>query len=300
MSAAETRAGWAGVDVSLVRGLLAAQFPAWAGLPLTPVDSAGTVNAMFRLGPDMAVRLPRVPGAARDIEKEILWLPRLAPRLPVPIPVPLGRGEPGDDWPWPWSVHSWLDGDNPEPGRGPAEPLALARDLAGFVTALRRIDPEGAPDAYRCESLAARDDATRTVIRELSGVVDTEAVTAAWDAALRAPAWDGPPVWIHSDLQPGNVLLSGGRLSGVIDFGCTGLGEPAVDLIAAWYLLPAEARGTFRSAVDADDATWARARGWALSIALPELRFLRESNPRMAAIARDVVGEILADRATTG
>lgn len=279
-------------DPALVRRLLGAQFTRWAELPVVAVDSVGTSNAMYRLGTDMVVRLPRTPGAARDVEREHRWLPRLAPALPVAVPTPLGRGTPAGGYPWPWSVYRWLEGENPAIGRVP-DPASFARDLAAFVTALHRIDPADGPSSYRGEALATRDAATRAAIEALRGTVDADAATLAWDAALRAPARSGPAVWLHADLQPGNVLIAGGRLSAVIDFGCLGLGDPAVDLIAAWYLLPAHARGVFRAALGTDDATWSRGRGWALSIALMELRYYRDTNPAMAATARHVIREVL-------
>ncbi|MFE5095604.1 aminoglycoside phosphotransferase family protein [Streptomyces sp. NPDC056638] len=282
------------IDRSLVRRLIAAQFPQWIGLPVEPVVPVGTSNAMYRLGEDLVVRLPRTAGAAGDVEKEHHWLPRLAPSLPAAIPVPLGRGGPAEGYPWHWSVFRWLDGANPAVGEV-LEPGPLAVDLANFVAALHRIDPADGPPSFRSEPLAARDTATRAAIAELHEAVDAGAALAVWEAALRASAPTGPAVWIHADLQPGNLLLANGRLSAVIDFGCMGLGDAAVDLIAAWYLLPARARGVFRTALRADDAAWARGRGWALSTALGELRYYRDSNPAMAAIARHVIREVLTD-----
>ncbi|MEE1809403.1 aminoglycoside phosphotransferase family protein [Streptomyces sp. BE133] len=279
---------------SLVHRLIASQFPDWAGLPVEPVTPVGTSNAMYRLGEDLVVRLPRTAGAVDDVAKEQRWLPWLAPSLPAAIPVPLGRGVPAEGYPWHWSVFRWLDGANPVVGEI-AEPGPLATDLADFVTALHRIDPADGPPSFRSEPLAARDASTRAALAALHEVVDTGAALAVWEAALRASATTGPAVWIHADLQPGNLLLANGRLSAVIDFGCMGLGDAAVDLIAAWYLLPAHARGTFRTAANADDAAWARGRGWALSTALGELRYYRDSNPAMAAIARHVIREVLAD-----
>ncbi|MEU8487431.1 aminoglycoside phosphotransferase family protein [Streptomyces sp. NPDC048641] len=284
----------ADIDVSLVRRLVAAQFPQWAGLPLTEVVSAGTSNAMYRLGEDMAVRLPRLAGSAQDVEKEHRWLPLLAGALPVAVPTPLGKGTPGEGYPWPWSVYRWLDGANPAPGHA-HEPALLAEDLAEFVSVLQRVDPTGGPASYRSEPLAERDEVTRAAIHELRAELDGDAATAVWESALRAHGWAGPAVWIHADLQPGNVLVTDGRLSAVIDFGCLGLGDPAVDLIAAWYLLPAGAREVFRTGSGADDDAWARGRGWALSVALQELRYYREINPVMASIARHVIAELLAD-----
>ncbi|MFG2914190.1 aminoglycoside phosphotransferase family protein [Kitasatospora sp. NPDC048298] len=285
------------IDESLVHRMVAEHFPQWAGLPVEPVTPTGTSNAMYRLGAELVVRIPRIPGVVEEIAKEDRWLRRLAPRLPVPVPVPLAVGGPVDGCPWPWSVLRWLDGATPVTGRI-AEPGLLARDLAGFVTAIRRIDPVGGPAAYRNESLAERDAETRKAIAAVPDLVDAAAATAAWEHALDAPAPTGPPVWLHGDLQPGNLLVGpDGRLAAVIDFGCAGLGEPAVDLIPAWYVLPAAARETFRAAAAPDDAAWDRARGWALSIALMEVSYYRDSDPRMTSIARHVIAEVLADHA---
>ncbi|MFG3407852.1 aminoglycoside phosphotransferase family protein [Streptomyces sp. NPDC048142] len=283
------------IEPSLVSGLVAAQFPHWADLPVAAVDASGTANAIYRLGADKAVRLPRTEGSAADVATEHRWLPLLAPRLPVPVPVPLAQGVPGAGFPRPWSVCTWLDGTNPGPGDGSSSSGLLAADLAEFVLALRRIDPVDAPPAYRSEPLASRDTATREALATLDGVLDTVSATAVWNEASTAPPFTDRPVWAHGDLQPGNVLVADGRLTAVIDFGCTGLAEPAVDLIAAWYLLTAGARETFRTAVAADDATWTRGRGWALSIALMELAHYRDANPVMARIAAHVIDEILTE-----
>ena len=286
--------GEVATDVRLVRRLLAGQFSQWAGLPVAPVPLAGTDNALYRLGDDMAVRLPRIAWAADDVAKEQEWLPRLGPHLPVPVPQPLGQGEPAEGYPWPWSVYRWLPGDNPVVGRI-ADPDRLAVEVARFVTALRRLDTTGAPPAARGVPLAQRDGPTRAAIDALHDTVDTSEVTRAWDAALDRPTCSGPARWLHADLSPGNLLCVAGRLSGVIDFGCLGSGDPAADLIVAWNLLPAESRGTFRDAVEVDDDTWARGRGWALSIALIQLPYYRATNPALAANARHVIGEVLAD-----
>jgi aminoglycoside phosphotransferase (APT) family kinase protein len=283
------------IEPTLVRGLIAAQFPHWAALPVEAVDASGTANAIYRLGADKSVRLPRTEGSAADVATEHRWLPLLASRLPVPVPVPLAQGVPGTGFPRPWSVCTWLEGRNPGPGDSSSSSGLLAADLAEFVSALRRTDPAEAPPAYRSEPLASRDPATREALATLDGVLDTVSTAAAWDEALTAPPFTGRPVWVHGDLQPGNVLVADGRLTGVIDFGCTGLADPAVDLIAAWYLLTAGARETFRTAVAADDATWTRGRGWALSIALMELAHYRDANPVMARIAAHVIDEILAE-----
>lgn len=284
-------------DEALVRRLLAAQFPDWADLPVERVGSHGTVNAVYRLGTELAVRLPRVEGGSKDVAAEHRWLPRLAERLPFAVPVPLAEGVPAEGYPWSWSVCRWIDGDNPAVGSGGA---CLAADIAEFVLALRRVDTTDAPPAYRSEPLAARDTATRGALETLHGVIDIARAAAVWSDALGAPGPQGPLVWVHGDLQPGNVLVSGGRLGAVIDFGCMGLADPAVDLIAGWYLLPAGPRRHFRTRVGADAAEWVRARGWALSIALMELSYYRTSNQMMASTARHVIGEILEETGRAG
>ncbi|MFI7707762.1 aminoglycoside phosphotransferase family protein [Nonomuraea sp. NPDC049480] len=281
-------------DAALVRRLLAAQFPQWADLPIERFPSPGTVNAVYRLGDDFSVRLPLVEGGVEDVTKEQEWLPRLAPLLPVAVPEALGTGVPGEGFPWPWTVCRWLPGANPQAGRL-SDAESMAADLAAFVTAFRRVELPGGPRAYRGGPLTAVDRATRRAIGELDGLIDTAAATAAWDAAVRTPEWAGPPVWVHSDLMPGNLLVENGRLTGVIDFATAGVGDPACDLIAAWNLLPEHARGVFRAALDADDDTWARGRGWALSMALIQLPYYQHTNPAIAANARHVIHEVLTD-----
>ncbi|WP_232840371.1 aminoglycoside phosphotransferase family protein [Streptomyces sp. Go-475] len=284
------------IDVSLVARLIADRFPRWAGLPLRRVESSGSENALFRLGADKVVRLPRHPRAVDAITHELRWLPRLAPGLPAASPEPLGQGEPGEDFPWPWSVYGWLEGRNPVPG-ALEEPGPLAEDLAAYVRALRRKDASEGPLGYRGVPLAARDPFVRDALAQLAGRVDTTAVAAVWEEALRAPAHAGPPVWAHGDLMAGNLLVTGGRLSAVIDYGTVGVGDPAVDLISAWCLLPAGVRGAFREAVGADEAEWARGRGWALSIAVVALPYYWDTNPPVAENSRHTIGEILTEAA---
>jgi len=286
-------------DAALVGRLLSAQFPHWAELPIERVPSSGTDNALYRLGDDMVVRLPRIDWAVDGVENADEWLPRLAPLLPVAVPVPLAKGSPARGYPWPWSVYPWLEGENPTVG-GLAEPDALASDLAEFVGAMQRIDLTGAPPAGRGVPLAERDEPTRAALALLRGLVDTDAVTEAWERALRTPEWSGHPVWVHGDLAAGNLLLRDGGLAAVIDFGGVGVGDPACDLMPAWNLLPPEARGVFRAALGVDDATWDRGRGWALTVALLQLPYYKDTNPPLAASSRHVIREVLAELGLNG
>ncbi|MFD7700925.1 aminoglycoside phosphotransferase family protein [Streptomyces caelestis] len=298
MDTRQMRPGTQPVDVGLVRRLVAGRFPQWAGLAVERFPSGGTVNAMYRLGDDMVVRLPLVQGGADDVLVERTWLPRLAPHLPTAVPEVLGEGRPAEGYPWPWSVYRWLAGENPEAG-ALGEPVSLAEDLAGFMAAMRSITLPGAPRAHRGGPVASLDAETRAAIEELRGIpqedVDCDAATAVWEETLRAPGWNGPPVWLHADLMPGNLLVNGGRLTSVIDFGCLGAGDPACDLFPAWNLLPAEAREVFREALDVDDATWIRGRGRTLSQALIALPYYRETNPAMAHNARHVIRAVLQE-----
>jgi aminoglycoside phosphotransferase (APT) family kinase protein len=276
-------------DAALVRRLLAAQFPEWAELPVEHVPSSGTVNALYRVGSTMVVRLPRADWGAGGVGKDGEWLPRLAPLLPVPIPVPLARGAPSDEFPWEWGVYPWLEGEHPD-GDGDAE------SLAAFVEALHGIDLAGGPLARRGRPLAeAQDESAREALLQLEGLIDVAAATAAWDSALEAPSWDGPPVWVHGDLLPANLLVRNGRLSGVIDWGSVGVGDPAVDMVAAWGALDAGGREAFRSRLAVDEATWARGRGWALSIGLIALPYYVETNPVFAETARRLIRDVLTD-----
>ncbi|MBD2868690.1 aminoglycoside phosphotransferase family protein [Paenibacillus arenilitoris] len=284
------------IDETLVKRLLAAQFPQWAHLPLRKLASTGTDNAIYRLGDEMAVRLPRVEWAAGQAETEYAWLPKLAPHLPLAISQPLALGTPAEGYPWHWSVHRWLEGENATTGR--IDDLRQAAiDLAGFVAALQRIDAAGGPPPGfgRGMPLATRDAYVRDAIAQLHGTIDTEAAALAWDVSLKAPVWQGQPVWIHADIHAGNLLVDRGRISAVIDFGGVGVGDPAGDLLVAWSVLTADTRPVFREALRPDDATWARGRGWALSVGLIALPYYRDTNPVVAAISRHMVDEVLID-----
>lgn len=292
------------IDASLVGRLLAAQFSRWADRSIEVVESSGTDNVTFRLGADLAVRLPRMAWGAGQVEQDRQWLGRLAPHLPVAIPHLLAVGAPGAGYPYSWGVYRWLDGEPFRPDRV-ADLSTMAVDLAGFIRSLRGIDATGAPtpsdDPFsRGTPLAPRDGLVREALDQVRDEFDVAAVLSAWEASLAAAAWDGPPVWIHGDLLPGNLLVADGRLAAVIDFGTLRAADPAGDLLAAWCVFTGESRRVFRAELGVDDDTWARGRGWALSLALIAIPYYRTRRPGGGGEAHRVIADTLADFASEG
>ena len=244
------------IDESLVRRLLADQFPEWGNLALRRIEQSGTDHAIFRLGDELSVRLPRVDGPSEPGSKESVWLPKLGPLLPVDVPVPVAQGRPGAGYPWFWEIHSWVHGETV-----PIETIdaiQVARDLCALIEALQRVRSAGAPPG-RGIPLAERDERVRYWLARFDG---DPRIGAGWESALAAPPWNGPPVWHHGDLDARNWLIHAGRISGVIDWSSMGVGDPACDSMVAWK--PIRPRPAMRSAkrCRADDATWERARGW--------------------------------------
>ncbi|MEV4266320.1 aminoglycoside phosphotransferase family protein [Kribbella sp. NPDC049584] len=298
MSPRKVHADQVDINTALVRELVAVQFPQWAALPLEPVDSSGLVNAIYRLGSDLSVRLPLRPSSIDAVRREQAKLAALAPFLPVAIPSVEAIGSPTDAYPGEWSVHRWLTGRHPS-SDALIDPRGLATDLAAFVDAFRRIDLPDRPPAYPGERrtrapMVEIDSSTRKAIGELDGLIDTRAALASWEESLAAP-YDGHEVWVHSDLTPGNLLVSAeGRLTAVLDFETCGVGDPACDLFPVWHLLPANVRDEFRAALDVDDATWLRGRGRVLSQAVIVWSYQKDTNPAIANYARHAIGELLA------
>ena len=284
------------IDAELVGRLVAKQFPQWADLSISAVRSTGTVNAIYRLGEQLYVRLPRLASWAQTLDKERHWLPKLAPHLSLRVPEPIAEGHPGASYPLSWAIYRWIDGQVYTDEIVDDEHQA-AKDLALFITELRRIDPAvGAPRGGRMP-LGDLDALTRSRLESARDVIDARAAIAAWERALTAPAWDGTPVWVHADLLRSNLLVDEGRLSAVIDFGSAGIGDPAADVIAAWSVFSHAGRGTFRSALDVDDGTWNRARGFALHQAAMAIPYYLETNPEFVALAKRTLEEILATAA---
>ncbi len=297
MAAPKMHAGEIDTDAALVRRLLAGQFPHWADLAIDPVVSYGTDHDIYRLGDQLAARLPRIEWATQQAAKEAKWLPRLAPHLPLAIPVQLAMGRPAEGYPFEWSVYMWLPGEN---ANGTIDDLDQAAvDLAAFVKALRQVDAaEAHPRRRRSRGapLAELDEDVRRSIAELGGRIDVDAALRSWEESLNASEWDDKEVWVHGDLLPGNLLVVDGRLSAVIDFGCLNVGDPACDLQPAWNVFAGARRTRYLAELHADSASWLRGRGWALYQAVLALPYYWDTNPGMIRQASHALAQVLADR----
>ena len=299
-----------------MQALVARTLPGSADLPLQRLAASGSTNALFRLGDDLLVRLPRQPGGTATIEKEVRWVPLLASRLPVAAPEVVAIGEPALGYPERWSVVRWIDGSTP-PVVGAASgtvtsPPWLAADLAGLVRALGEaaVPPEAIADPdlrwYRADPLATQDAGTRTAVeqcRAIAGLdIDLDAALAVWDDAMSLPgAADVVPArWLHADIAAENLLVHDGRLAALLDFGALCVGDPTVDLMVAWEVLDPAGRDAFRAAVGVDDAAWLRGRAWALFLALATFPYYWATMPARWASRLAVVRAVLADAAGRG
>lgn len=282
------------IDHQLVAELAAVAGPPFADAPIAYVGH-GWDNELYRLGDDHVMRLPRRVEAVELIRSEQRWLPALAQRVDVPIPAPVHAGEPVGRWDRPWSICPWIDG-SPAIGQDLRSATGVADQLGRFVTAVRTPAPiDAPPNRLRGIPLADRGDVTPSHIERIGHVVDATEMHRAWERALDAEPYDGPPVWLHGDLHPANLIADGDRLVGVIDFGDLTSGDPASDLGVAWMLFDHPTRAHFRRAAGVDDdATWSRGRGWALAIAAAVLAIAGDDGP-MAAMARATIAAVLTD-----
>lgn len=286
------------IDASLARRLVAAQFPQWKDLPLKPVASSGWDNRTFHLGQNMLVRMPSGSEYALQVEKEQLWLPKLAPLLPLPIPTPVAIGVPAEGYPWKWSIYRWLEGE--AASTAPIADLCdFAKSLAQFLIALQNIDATGGPSPglhsfYRGGSLEIYDSETRHALAALKGKIDVATAAAIWETAL-ATTWQRSPVWVHGDISAGNLLVQHGRLCGVIDFGQLTVGDPACDLAIAWTLFEGESQEIFRALLPLDAGTWARGRAWTLWKAMIIAAGLTDTNNIEGEQCWRIIDEVLTD-----
>ena len=281
------------IDSVLVKRLLAEQFPYLIERPITVVRSTGTVNAIYRLGQDLYARLPRRREWAESIDHEWTWLPKLAAHITLDIPKPLAKGKATDWYPCPWAIYQWIEGVQYQDNLISDERQA-AYDLANFVSELRSAATLGAPRGGR-RPLIELDPVTRLAIESSRGVIDTEAVSAAWARSLESPPWSKEGIWIHGDLLKSNLLVRDGRLGAVLDFGGVGVGDPAADGVPAWSVFGQVGRETFRQALGVDDDIWSRARGYALHQALLIIPYYLKSNPEFVTMAKRTVDEVLAE-----
>jgi aminoglycoside phosphotransferase (APT) family kinase protein len=280
------------IDEYLVRLLLKSQCPQWANLPLKTIPSSGTDHALYRLGRRFVVRLPRLDGAAKNINKEYEWVPKLAEQLEIPISKPLFKGKPNEYYPSSWLVVQWLEGHNPIFEKE-NEHHQLAKDLAYFLNDLHRVKLSQGPSSRRGVPLCQLDEETKKALDALKKEMDIRDITALWNELSTIPSFDQNPVWIHGDFLPGNILVQHNRLNSVIDFSDVGLGDPACDLVIAWSLLKPHSRRIFREHLEnIDDNTWERGRGWALSIALIMLPYYKHSNPILASLAKQMIENV--------
>ena len=280
------------VSVELVRQLLAEQHPDLAGLALG-VLANGWDNMVCTVGADLLARLPRRALAAELVAHEQRWLPVLAPRLPLPIPAPVRVGRPAGRFPWKWSVVPFLPGQVAALA-APDDLASAAVALGEFLAALHGPAPPEAPvNPFRGGPLADRASRVTEHLGLIATGAEVGAARAIWESAVEAAPWAGPPAWVHGDLHPANILVNAGAISAVIDFGDVTAGDPATDLSVAWMLFPAKERAVFWQAYGrADEHTRARARGWALSLALVFLTYSAD-NPLLGGIGKRTFREVL-------
>ncbi|MEV0850223.1 aminoglycoside phosphotransferase family protein [Streptomyces sp. NPDC049954] len=285
------------VTTGIVATLIQEQFPQWSGKAIQPLSSTGTVNAVFRIGNDLSARFPLRLAEAAEVravlEQEARASAELAQASPFPAPEPVALGKPGAGYPMPWSVQTWLPGTvafDADPSRS----VAFAEDLAAFITALRGADTRGRlfSGEGRGGVLAHHDGWMAKCFEESAGLLDVPRLRQMWSHFRELPR-TGADVMSHGDLIPGNVLISGDRLSGVLDTGGFGPADPALDLVSAWHLLRPGPREVLRRTLACDDLEWERGRAWAFEQAMGVVWYYAESNPAMSEMGRRTLDRML-------
>lgn len=280
------------------RSLIAAQFPQWASEPIRRLDSTGTVNAIFRIGAAHSARFPLLGADAQEtrrfLEDEARSSMEFARVSPFSCPLPVGTGEPGPGYPLCWSVQTWIAGCDATV-EDPGASRRLAVDLARLISSLRRADTGGRKysGTGRGGHLADHDDWIDQCLRESEGLLDVAGLAVLWEHFRQLPR-DGEDVMSHGDLTPPNLLVTEGRLAGVLDCGAFGPADPALDLIVAWNLLEDDPRELLRSEVASDDLEWERGKAWAFEQAMGLVWYYADTNPTMTQIGRRTLARILA------
>ncbi len=286
------------INLTLAQQLIHEQFPQWSGLSLDPVASAGTDNALFRLGEQMVLRLPYRAFSLTAADKEKIWLPILGPALTLKVPIPIAQGKPTPEYPFDWAIYPWLEGEDLW-HTAAIDLKQLAVDIGKFVVELRQIRPAenlgyGKHNFYRGGPLIHSDKPVRDAIAACGERIDQQRITSIWQHVLAQPTAEAD-YWIHGDLHPGNLLAHDGKLSAVIDFGLLGVGDPACDLMPAWNLLDEASRVHFKALTGIDEACWIRGQGWALRQALMALPYYWDTNPTMVAMSQHIIAELLSE-----
>lgn len=288
------------ITLPLVQQLIREQFPDFSMLTIQPVKVQGHDNRTFRLGNDMLIRLPTEEAYALKVTKEQALLPQLAPHLTVTIPMPLKLGRPSDAYPFHFSIYQWTDGQSANQVKTDQQSKQhLALGLASFLKELQSIDttnglPPGQHNWWRGDHVSVYDQQTRSQIAELKDSIDSHRALALWEKALSS-RWSKTPVWIHGDFASGNILIKDGKLSGIIDFGGIGIGDPACDLVILWTFLEGKSREVFRRSIGLDTDTWTRARGWALWKATFELCQRNDKNDQASMTQQRIINDVLDD-----
>ena len=292
-------AGQLAVSPGMVRELVDEQFPRWRDLPVKAVESPGTVNAIFRIGGQLAARFPLRPGDAaavrQRLESEAAAARELAGRTRFATPEPVAIGEPGAGFPLPWAVQTWLAGvtaDDDDPGGS----VAFAHDLAEFIGGVRAIGTDGRTFSGRGRGgdLRSHDGWMETCFERSGRLLDVPRLRRLWETMRALPRGSAADVMSHSDLIPGNVLVSGGRLAGILDVGDLRPADPALDLVAAWHLLEDGPRQALRDDLRCDDPEWERSKGWAFQQAMGLVWYYADSNPAMSRMGRRTLERIQA------
>ncbi|MDP3372322.1 MAG: aminoglycoside phosphotransferase family protein [Candidatus Paracaedibacteraceae bacterium] len=286
------------IDPVTAKILVEEQFPHWAHLPIVPVNESGWDNRTYHLGQEMILRFPSGESYANQVKKEQKWLPFLSSKLPLTIPTPLGLGKPGHGYMWDWSIYNWIPGETAAISKQ-ADKNKLANDLARFLSVLYKMNPTNGPPAgkqnyYRGGDISVYEHEAINAIKVLESSLDSKVAKRIWDLGATTK-WENPPVWVHGDISPGNLILQNGHLRAVIDFGLLSVGDPACDFAIAWTFFDAKSRKVFRDRLAIDNRTWHRGRAWAFWKALIISAGLSNSNNVENSLAQKVIREVMED-----